>query len=246
MVSIRSVFVATAILATMLSCLATIPTTDSISSKEPNAVSRGWLWEIEHKQMVSAQRNSDSQLVFIGDSITQGWSEHKDILESYFGKYKPTFFGMGGDKIQNLHWRLGEEHCELAGIHCRVVVVLIGFNNWNSDAPDASLKMIKEVVKLLSSREPKSKILLLAVLPSEYATSIDKQTGIRRLWTLKYNELLKGLASKDVVVLNVGEHFIKPNAKTIPELYVDEVHLSKAGYDTLAKAIKPTVDEMMR
>src|SRR4051812_17625353 len=49
-------------------------------------------------------------VVFIGDSITQGWegaapNGGKNVWEKYYGKRKCLNFGVGGDRTQHVLWR---------------------------------------------------------------------------------------------------------------------------------------------
>src|SRR5436190_22259432 len=50
----------------------------------------------------------DAQLVFIGDSITQGWEAQgaKDVWEKHYGNRKAVNLGIGGDRTQHVLWRL--------------------------------------------------------------------------------------------------------------------------------------------
>ncbi|HVK58426.1 MAG TPA: hypothetical protein VM735_06585 [Candidatus Kapabacteria bacterium] len=48
-----------------------------------------------------------SQLLFIGDSITQGWEgDAKDIWAERFAKYDAINLGIGGDRTQHVLFRL--------------------------------------------------------------------------------------------------------------------------------------------
>ena len=75
-------------------------------------------------------KTGGTQLVFTGDSITDGWraDPQREIFEDYFGQYRPYNIGISGDETQHALWRV--EHGELDGIIPRVVVMMIGINNW--------------------------------------------------------------------------------------------------------------------
>src|SRR5690349_14617001 len=54
------------------------------------------------------------QVVFDGDSITDGWrGGGKKVWDKEFGKYNPLNLGIGGDRTQHLLWR--NDHNELDG-----------------------------------------------------------------------------------------------------------------------------------
>ena len=67
-------------------------------------------------------REKNPQLVFIGDSITDGWD--KGVLNENFGIWNPVNLGIFGDTIQNLHWRI--KRSALAEVRPKLIVQLIG------------------------------------------------------------------------------------------------------------------------
>src|SRR5688572_5892699 len=40
-----------------------------------------------HEEFVDRAKQGNVDVLFLGDSITQGWRGHKDVWESHFGKY---------------------------------------------------------------------------------------------------------------------------------------------------------------
>src|SRR5688572_486415 len=46
--------------------------------------------------------NPDTEVLFIGDSITQGWEGNgaKEVWEKHFAKHKAVNLGIGGDRTQ--------------------------------------------------------------------------------------------------------------------------------------------------
>lgn len=54
-------------------------------------------------------------MVFIGDSITHGWENvGRPVWDQAFGKYHPLSLEYGGDKTENVLWRL--QNGEVDGI----------------------------------------------------------------------------------------------------------------------------------
>ena len=67
-------------------------------------------------------------IIFIGDSITDDWRYWGK--EIWAAKYEPRHalnFGIGGDKTQNVLWRL--KNMPLQDLKPKVAVVMIGTNN---------------------------------------------------------------------------------------------------------------------
>ena len=44
--------------------------------------------------------------MLIGDSIIANFSKFSSIFDKLFSKFHPLNFGIGGDKIQNVLWRI--------------------------------------------------------------------------------------------------------------------------------------------
>ena len=67
-------------------------------------------------------------LVFLGDSITQGWeTTGKAAWEKHFAPRKAANYGFGGDSTQHVLWRV--RNGEFDGLSPKAIVLLIGTNN---------------------------------------------------------------------------------------------------------------------
>lgn len=75
----------------------------------------------------------DTQLLFIGDSITQGWESAgaKEVWARHYDKYKAVNLHIGGDRTQHVLWRL--DHAPLEGVKPEAAAVMIGTNNSNGE-----------------------------------------------------------------------------------------------------------------
>src|SRR5205814_10650591 len=115
-----------------------------------------------HERYVQRARQGDIDLLFLGDSITEFWTYPAGaaVWHEHYGKMKAAIFGVGGDRTQNLLWRL--QHGELDGIQPKVAVLLIGINNLRAgDEPPQVAAGIKANVDEIRQRCPRTKILLL-------------------------------------------------------------------------------------
>ena len=117
-------------------------------------------------------------LVFIGDSITDGW-RGKPSYEAAFGGYNPYNIGISGEHTEHVLWRL--QNGELDGVSPELVVMMIGTNNLAhkpEQAPADVADGIKTLVNTIKEKTPKAKILLLAVFPrDEQPDRSDAQEG---------------------------------------------------------------------
>ena len=73
-------------------------------------------------------------MIFIGDSITQGWEGNgKKAWKEYFAAFKPVNLGIGGDQTGHVLWRMTDGK-ELVDLKPKAAVIMIGTNNGHSAA----------------------------------------------------------------------------------------------------------------
>src|SRR5687768_6223587 len=80
-----------------------------------------------HDMFLYRITQGDVGLLFLGDSITDGWPRSGEWSWLKFAPYKPANFGIGGDRTEHLLWRI--TNGELDGIKPKVTVLMIGTNN---------------------------------------------------------------------------------------------------------------------
>jgi beta-glucosidase len=196
-------------------------------------------WLKRHEQKLEQVKRGNIDLVFLGDSITQGWEgAGKAVWERYYAPRRPLNLGYGGDRTQHVLWRL--DHGEIDGISPRVVVMMIGTNNLRANAPETIADGIKAIVARLRSKLPQTKILLLAVFPRSQ-TPDELRERARAV-----NQTIQSLADGDTVVYqDIGPHFLNDDGTISKEIMPDFLHLSPRGYRIWAEAIEPILWNMM-
>ena len=68
-------------------------------------------WQVAVEANTERLRRTDvsrTWLVFIGDSITEGW--HPQVFQHFYGHRLALNLGIGGDATQGLLWRLDHGH----------------------------------------------------------------------------------------------------------------------------------------
>ena len=63
-------------------------------------------WEEQHKMFVDIAANTKQEILLIGDSIISGLSRYRKVWSKYFEPLQDLNFGIGGDRTQNVLWRL--------------------------------------------------------------------------------------------------------------------------------------------
>src|SRR5438105_165893 len=116
-----------------------------------------------HKQFLQRIKDGPVDVVFFGDSITNGWrGAGKDVWKERFEPLKAANFGIGGDRTQHVLWRM--QHGELDGITPKLCMLMIGTNNGKDSAEDVAAG-ITAIIKEIQKKSPTTKVLLLGIFP---------------------------------------------------------------------------------
>jgi lysophospholipase L1-like esterase len=184
----------------------------------------------------------DAELLFIGDSITQGWEGQgaKEVWQKFYGNRKAVNLGIGGDRTQHVLWRL--QNGNLEGIKPKAAVVMIGTNNSNGEDNTAEqiLEGVQAIVKELQKRQPQMKILLLGIFPrsENFTPQRGKLTQV--------NQVLHKLDDgKNVFFLDIGHRFLESDGTLPAEIMPDYLHLTKKGYEIWAEAMEATLAKLL-
>jgi lysophospholipase L1-like esterase len=174
------------------------------------------------------------QLIFIGDSITAGWmgSNGKEVWDHHFSKYQPLDYGIGGDRTQHVLWRL--ENPDLAAIHPKVAVLLIGTNNRTDSAADIATG-VKAVINKTQTVFPGITIILHSIMPNQRATDLMASA----------NETIKTFADGNQVILLDIAALMTKEGDNWKGLDADKLHLTKAGYQLWANALDPLLEKLL-
>lgn len=199
-------------------------------------------WMPRHEEKLALAREKDPELVFIGDSITQGWEQSgSEAFEQAFGEWRTLNLGFSGDRTENVLWRL--EHGAVDEIDPELIVMMIGTNNTGHrmDPPAEVAAGVTEIVDQLQTRLPDTKILLLAIFPRS-ATPGDPM----RVTNDAINERIQGLAERDGVYwANVNDIFLDEQGHLPKAIMPDLLHPEEKGYERLAAELKPMVESLM-
>ncbi|MHB9007324.1 MAG: platelet-activating factor acetylhydrolase IB subunit [Limisphaerales bacterium] len=222
--------------------LLAVPLRAGHSAVEPVPRPDAW-WQDRHKAFNQrvAEVGSKARIIFIGDSITQGWEgDGKEVWSKYYAAREAVNLGIGGDRTQHVLWRL--DNGNLAGLKPKVAVVMIGTNNSNGE--DNTVEQIAEgvtaIVQKLRDRLPETKVLLVAIFPR------GENPNPQRGKLLQINQILQKLGdNQQVFWLDFGHQFVTAEGRIPRELMPDFLHLSPKAYALWAESIEGLVSQIL-
>jgi lysophospholipase L1-like esterase len=192
------------------------------------------VWAERHAALLErAKKGAD--VVLLGDSLTQGWEgpDGAAAWKKHFEPLKAANFGAGGDRIQNVLWRVGEGG-ELRDLTPKVIVLQVGGGNLATNSADEIVEGLTALVAELDRQKPAAKVLVLGLLPRGAKTD-DKFRD-------KIKTVNQGVAKLDdgkkVRYLDTGTKFLDKQSDLVEELMPDGLHLSAKGYAAWAEAIQ--------
>ncbi len=195
-----------------------------------------------HARFLEQAKKGNIDLLFLGDSITQGWLGRNgqgegpiEVWDRYYVPRNAADFGIGGDRTQHVLWRL--DNGEVDGIKPKVVVLMIGTNNVGSNSAAEIADGVKAIVAKLREKLPESKILLLGVFPRG-----EKPAGPAREKLAAVNESISKLDDgKMIKYLDIGKSFLHDDGTITRDVMPDFLHLTRKGYRIWADAMEPTL-----
>ena len=212
-------------------------------------------WRIRFEQKQAELKREPPQLVFYGDSITYDWERHgppdwldfAPVWQRFYGDRHAVNLGFVGDTTANLLWRIG--HGETDGISPKVAVILIGANNlgrvhWSAED---TLAGIAAIVHELKTRLPRTKLLLLGILPSDRSPwATGTTTAVNTALAATYRDV-PGVTFLDL------SHVFMTNGVLTRALYYDPkesppgapLHPTAQGQALLSEAIEPTLATLL-
>ncbi|OJW22659.1 MAG: hypothetical protein BGO49_01370 [Planctomycetales bacterium 71-10] len=200
----------------------------------------GW-WQQRHEKYLEdvkkAREGAGVDVIFLGDSITEGWGQNP-VWKKYYGQRKALNLGIGGDQTQHVLWRI--QNGELVGLHPKALMLMIGTNNAGSNPADQIAEGVEAIVAELQKTLPDTEILLLGVFPRG-----EKPDDTRKKLT-DVNARISKLDGGKVHYLDIGSSFVNPDGTISKDIMPDYLHLSEKGYELWAAAVEPTLKKLLK
>jgi len=195
-------------------------------------------WKKRHERLVTEARSKRVDVMLLGDSITQGWADHRVWRATFSGK-NVLNAGISSDGVEHVLWRVKNGLLDRA--RPKVVVLLAGVNDLSRAKPEQIAATSDAIIDEIRLRSPKTKILLLGVFPSGAEPTHKRRSRITALNSL----LARQADGQKVVYLDIGRKFLETDGRLSKSVMYDHLHLTLKGYEIWAEAMTPKLDAML-
>jgi lysophospholipase L1-like esterase len=176
---------------------------------------------------------ASGSVVFLGDSITQGWKD--DGMAKAFDGLKSANRGISGDTTRGILARLSDD---VLALNPKAVVILAGTNDLEEQMePEAIAANMAEIIAALKAHRADMPVILCKVFPSTEAKK--RPAGKIAAVNAKYQELAK--ANPQVTLVETHKLFANAAGDAKPEEFPDLLHPNDTGYAKWASALRPVL-----
>jgi beta-glucosidase len=193
------------------------------------------IWQRRRATFDARAEQDQNAIVFLGDSITQGWG---DDFRGDFENRKVANRGISGDTTRGMLYRLKEDVLDLDP---KAVVMLMGTNDLEEHAtPETIASNVRLILKALNAHDADMPIVLCLVMPSS-ETKSRPASQIKRI-----NELLTEIANENQTVhlVDTWTPFANEQGDAKVEEFPDLLHPNQAGYSKWKAALEPTLQKL--
>ncbi len=197
-----------------------------------------------HAKLLEKAKRGRIEIYFEGDSITRRWgaADYPELLANWnrnFSRWNVGNFGWGGDRTQNILWRLNNG--ELDGVNPKIVVLLAGTNNLpDGSSADEITRGIEAIVTAIRTKAPDCRVIVAGILPRndrmEYMPLIQKING----------NLAKMADGQHVLYISINEKLADSSGKLYEGMMnADMLHPAAPAYQIWADSLTPIFERML-
>ncbi len=190
----------------------------------------------EANALLAQPSEKENRVVFMGNSITEGWS---GANPDFFKKNPYINRGISGQTTPQMLLRFRQDVIDL---NPKIVVILAGTNDIAGNTGPMTLEQISDNILSMVQLAKANNIypIVCSVLPAyDYPWRPGKEPNIK---IPKLNGMLKEMAAKEKVMYLDYFSAMADDRNGLPkELTTDEVHLTKAGYTVMEKLVQEAI-----
>ena len=212
---------------------------------------------LAHSELLEKAQQGRIDVYFEGDSITRRWGTSDEQYKHFLANWRQNFFGWnaanfgwGGDKTQNILWRLNNG--ELDNVKPKIIVLLAGTNNVGNISPEGNddprddtrigdiTRGIKAILDVCRQKAPSATIVLMGVFPRNDNLMVMPIVN-------EINQRIATFADgKKIRYLNINDKLADIDGRLFEGMAnKDGLHLDVKGYQVWADALKPIFSELL-
>ncbi|MBL9187432.1 MAG: DUF1080 domain-containing protein [Opitutaceae bacterium] len=191
------------------------------------------LWTERRTGWAARVKQDQGAVVFLGDSITQGWGT---VPGAAFLGIKIANRGISGDTTRGVLIRLQED---VIALNPKGVVLLIGTNDLEEGAaPETIAGNLRLIIAELRKANPAMPLVLCNVMPSSTAKKrpADQIKKINQLYYAAIKD------EPQITFLDTWALFADAKGDAKPDEFPDLLHPNPAGYFKWAAALRPVLE----
>lgn len=189
-----------------------------------------------NKNKLLNSKIQDENIVFFGDSITEGYN-----VKEFFDEYRVVNSGISGNTTKDLIDRIDSD---LYDYNPSMVIIQIGTNDIRAEIKDEDIiKNLKKIIKSIRKNRKNASILIESIYPinreidKEYWKDVNPDYTNNHI--IKVNKMIMKLCKEEhIKYINAYTSLLDDN-KTLKAIYSQEgLHLTDLGYYKVTKVIK--------
>lgn len=189
---------------------------------------------------IELPKDNENRVVFMGNSITQGWS---DFAPEFFANRPYIERGISGQTTPQMLLRFRQD---VINLKPKVVVILAGTNDIAGNTGPMTLEMIMDNLISMSelAKANNIKVILSSVIPAfdyPWSPGLNPNEKIPAL-----NKLIKTYAiDNDIYYLDYFSAMSDSENGLIKKYTYDGVHPNKAGYEVMAPLAEEAIKKVL-
>ena len=191
---------------------------------------------IINKNKLDNIKEQDENIVFYGDSITEGYN-----VKEFYDEFRVVNSGISGNKTEDLINRIDND---LYNYNPSTVIIEIGTNDLRAGIKDEDIiKNLKTIINGIRKNRKNANILIESIYPINKNMYEDDWNNASPDYTnkhiIKINTEIKELCKKEhIKYIDIYSSLLDDN-KNLKEVYSkDGLHLTDLGYYKVTKLIK--------
>ena len=191
---------------------------------------------VMYKEKLNSIKQQDENIVFYGDSITEGYN-----VKEFFYEYHVVNSGIGGNVTEDLINRIDSD---LIDYNPSIVIIQIGTNDLRREISEKEiLNNIKKIVKDIRKNRKNAEIYIESIYPinrnkdKEYWEKLNENYNNKTIMNL--NEKIKKYCNNnDITYIDVYSKLTDEDGN-LKDVYTEEgLHLNDLGYYKVTTTIK--------